>query len=72
LVNEAHQQAKNILIRYRDELDAIANRLLEVETLTQAEFERIFPSPVNKQGEIPAMAAASYNQSVRGDSGENG
>jgi cell division protease FtsH len=55
LVNEAHQQAKAILTRYRDQLDAVANRLLEVETLNQAEFESLFPSPVFKQSGIPVM-----------------
>jgi len=56
LVNEAHQQAKTILTRYRDPLDAVANRLLEVETLTQAEFESIFPAPVFKHSGIPDLA----------------
>lgn len=72
LVDEAHQQAKSILLRYRGELDAVANRLLEVETMSQAEFESLFPSPVIKQGGIPVMAAAAYDQSVRNDSEDNG
>jgi len=55
LVNEAHQQARHILVKYRDQLDAVANRLLELETITQAEFERIFPSPVLKESGTPAM-----------------
>jgi cell division protease FtsH len=59
LVNEAHQQAKAILIQYRDRLDAVADRLLEVETLNQAEFERIFPPPVLKQNGTPALNAGS-------------
>jgi cell division protease FtsH len=56
LVDEAHQQAKAILTHYRDRLDAVANRLLEVETLTQSEFESIFPPPVLKQKGLPALA----------------
>ena len=53
LVNEAHQQAEQILTRYRDKLDAVAQRLMEVETMTRDEFERIFPSPVVKDGGTP-------------------
>jgi len=43
LVNEAYEKAKNILIQHRDKLDAIANKLLEIETLSKNEFEEIFP-----------------------------
>ncbi len=55
LVNEAHQQARQILTLYRDKLDAIANRLIEVETLSQEEFETIFPSPFPKVSGTPVM-----------------
>ena len=53
LVADAHNKARQILIQYRDKLDAVANRLLEVETLSRAEFEEIFPSPVKKNGGTP-------------------
>ncbi len=55
LVDEAHQQARQIIAKYRTQLDAVANRLLELETITQAEFESIFPSPVLKESGTPAM-----------------
>ncbi|MCS6910678.1 MAG: ATP-dependent zinc metalloprotease FtsH [Anaerolineales bacterium] len=45
LVNSAYERAKAILIQYREQLDAVAQRLMEVETIDAAEFERIFPSP---------------------------
>jgi len=45
LVNNAYERAKSILLQYRDRLDAIAQRLMEVETVDAAEFERLFPSP---------------------------
>src|SRR5512139_624769 len=32
LVAEAHEKARDILVRYREKLDSVANRLLEVET----------------------------------------
>ena len=49
LVNQAYEKAKQILTQYREKLDAIAERLLEVETLSRDEFEQIFPSPVEKR-----------------------
>ena len=48
LVNEAYEQAKSLLQKYRDKLDAVAQRLLEEETLSREEFEAIFPPPVPK------------------------
>jgi cell division protease FtsH len=53
IVNEAHDRAKEILIEYRDKLDAVANRLLEVETISRDEFEKIFPPPYPKSGGTP-------------------
>jgi cell division protease FtsH len=55
LVDEAHQKAKQILTQYRDRLDAVAHRLLEIETLNQDEFEKIFPTPVIKGGGTPVI-----------------
>jgi cell division protease FtsH len=57
LVNDAYQQARQILIDYRDKLDAVAQRLLEVETISREEFERIFPPPVPKRSGVPALAS---------------
>jgi cell division protease FtsH len=56
LVNDAHEKARQILIQYRDKLDAVAKRLLEIETLSQAEFESIFPTPIKKEGSTPSLA----------------
>ena len=53
LVNDAYTQAKELLTRYRTELDAVANRLLEVETLSREEFEKIFPPPVPHHSGTP-------------------
>jgi hypothetical protein len=49
----AYQKAKDILNRYRKELDQVAEKLLEVESLTASEFFEIFPTPVKKTGGIP-------------------
>ena len=49
LVNDAYEKAKKLLRKYEDKLHEIANKLLEVETLTREQFEEIFPSPVEKR-----------------------
>ena len=56
LVNEAYAKAKEILSKYRGKLDEVANRLLEVETLSKDEFDKIFAPPVEKNQGIPKMA----------------
>ncbi|HWR66273.1 MAG TPA: ATP-dependent zinc metalloprotease FtsH [Bellilinea sp.] len=57
LVSDAHERARSILAEHRDKLDAVAQKLLEVETLTKDEFEAIFPPPVKKNG-VPALVGA--------------
>ncbi len=56
LVNEAYNEARAILTKYRAELDAVAQKLLEVETLSKEEFEKIFPPPVPHKNATPAYA----------------
>jgi cell division protease FtsH len=53
IVQDAYQQSKAILNKYRDELDTIAEKLLDVETLNAEQFYEIFPTPVEKTGGIP-------------------
>jgi cell division protease FtsH len=55
LVNEAYAQSKAILLEHRDKLDGIAHRLLEVETLSRDEFEKIYPPPPGKRGAVPTV-----------------
>lgn len=55
LVNEAYNDARQILTTYREQLDLIASRLLEAETLNREEFEKIFPPPVPKSNGIPSV-----------------
>jgi cell division protease FtsH len=52
-VAEAYEKAKSILTQYSDKLDAVAKRLLEVETISREEFEELFPLPVEKNGGTP-------------------
>lgn len=56
LVDEAFNQAKTLLKKYQVELDAVANKLLEVETLTREEFEKVFPPPIPKKSGTPQVA----------------
>jgi len=55
LVNDAYAEAKRILTEYRSQLDAVATRLLEVETLSREEFEAIFPPPVEHKSGTPEI-----------------
>jgi cell division protease FtsH len=55
IVSDAHDKARKILTDYRDKLDEVAERLLEVETITRDEFEEIFPAPVTKNGGTPVL-----------------
>ncbi len=57
IVNNAYERAKEILTTHRDRLDAVANRLLEVETINREEFEQIFPPPTPKNTGTPIPQA---------------
>jgi cell division protease FtsH len=58
LVSAAYTNAKNILNQYRDKLDIIASKLLEVETISREEFEALFPPPSPKNGGTPVPRLA--------------
>lgn len=55
LVNNAYKTAKELMLKYRKELDAVATRLLEVETINRDEFESIFPTPNSKKSSTPVI-----------------
>ena len=56
LVDEAYKLSKNLLTSYRAQLDAVAKKLLEAETITREEFETIFPPPYPKKSGTPQPA----------------
>ena len=56
IVDESYAQAKSILKKYRKELDAVAEKLLEAESITREEFEAIFPPPIDKKSGTPQPA----------------
>jgi cell division protease FtsH len=55
MVDDSYKLTKKILTKYRDRLDAVAQKLLEVETLTREEFESIFPPPFPKKSGTPQV-----------------
>ena len=61
LVNDAYNQAKSILQTYRAELDAVANKLIEIETLSREDFEKIFPPPQPKRSGTPRLSEPELN-----------
>jgi cell division protease FtsH len=56
LVNDAYQLAKKLLTSYRVQLDSVAKKLLETETISREEFETIFPPPFPKKSGTPQPA----------------
>ena len=56
IVDEAYTTAKNILAKYRKELDAVAEALIEEESINREEFEAIFPPPFEKKSGTPQIA----------------
>jgi cell division protease FtsH len=59
IVEEAYNRARDLLREYRPQLDAVAQKLVEVETLDRAEFEAIFDRPVPaKTGGTPVQSPA--------------
>jgi cell division protease FtsH len=58
LVNEAYERAKKLLKKHRAQLDAVATRLIEVETIDRKEFLRVFDAKVaEKNGGTPVLAS---------------
>ncbi|MCE7859217.1 MAG: ATP-dependent zinc metalloprotease FtsH [Chloroflexi bacterium CFX2] len=56
LVEDAYKQARATVKKYRKQLDAVARKLLEVESITRDEFEAIFPPPFGKKSGTPQLA----------------
>jgi len=56
LVDDSYKVTKKLLTKYRKELDTVAKKLLEVESINRAEFEAIFPPPSKKVSGTPQIA----------------
>lgn len=56
LVEDAYKQAKALVKKYRKQLELVATKLLEVESLNREEFEKLVPSPAGKKSGTPQIA----------------
>ncbi len=57
IVDDSYKLAQAMLVKYRGQLEAIAQKLLEVESITREEFEAIFPPPHPKRSGTPQVIA---------------
>jgi cell division protease FtsH len=71
IVDTAYVRAINTLKKYHKQLDAVANKLLEVETLSREEFEKIFPPPVPKNGGNPTPIGTVKKPGKPGKTGKS-
>ncbi|GAA3522828.1 ATP-dependent zinc metalloprotease FtsH [Corynebacterium pilbarense] len=65
LLDEAHKVAYATLERYRDELDTLASKLLEKETLRRGDLEAIFDTVEPARPPLPAHDARFGRQADR-------
>jgi len=65
LLDEAHKVAYATLERYRDELDTLASKLLEKETLRRGDLEAIFDTVEPTRPALPAHDARFGRQADR-------
>ncbi|MGH2582611.1 MAG: ATP-dependent zinc metalloprotease FtsH [Anaerolineales bacterium] len=59
LVTASLTRAKKTLTKYKAQLHKVAEKLIEVETLTREEFEKIFPVPVKKRSGTPLLVGTN-------------
>ncbi len=55
IVDDSYKLAQATLLKYRGQLEAIAQKLLEVESINREEFEAIFPPPYPKRSGTPQV-----------------
>lgn len=59
IVDDSYKLARKLLTKYRKQLDAVAQKLLEVETLTREDFEAVFPPPFPKKSGTPQITSSA-------------
>jgi cell division protease FtsH len=59
IVHEAYQRATDVLTRHREELDRIAERLIEVETLNADAFVALFEGVSDEEPETPESSPSA-------------
>ncbi|HWC13023.1 MAG TPA: ATP-dependent zinc metalloprotease FtsH [Actinomycetota bacterium] len=68
LVEEAHDEAREILLKYRDKLDLMVDRLLEKETLEKSEVAEIL-AEVAKQSPSNPLERTKLRREARDEDG---
>jgi cell division protease FtsH len=59
LVSDALTRAKKTITKYKTQLHLVAKKLIEVETLSRDDFEKLFPTPVKKRSGTPILMGAN-------------
>ena len=57
IINEAYERAKSTLTNNRDVLDRVAARLMEIETLDRAEFEKLVAAAPSTESQLETQPA---------------
>ncbi len=70
IINEAYNRAKQVLIEHRDELDTIANHLMEKETLERDEFLALIGEEVPEQSPAEAGESSQEETNEEAEGGE--
>jgi cell division protease FtsH len=70
LVEEAHEEAREICLKYRDKLDMMVERLLEKESIEKEEVEQILAEVAKQSPENPVERARLRRQRDEGGAGE--
>jgi cell division protease FtsH len=67
IITEAHDQARRLLTEHRAKLDALAERLLEIETINRAEFLEIIGEPPDEDDTDTETPPPMKSDATRGD-----
>jgi cell division protease FtsH len=70
IVEEAYDRAKQVLAERRDRLDAVSNRLIEVETIDYDEFLQLMGEPVAKGKKLELKPAIARKDAQAGSNSE--
>src|SRR5699024_7176213 len=69
IMGEAHDKAREIIMEHRSQLNLIAEKLLELETLDEKTIKSLFETGLmpaeNKEYEFPRESAASFDEAKR-------
>jgi cell division protease FtsH len=49
IVEESYKLAKTLVKKHRKQLELVAQKLLEVESINREDFEKLFPAPFGKK-----------------------